>query len=56
LLIVLLLLLFICIACFLIYQRGRKYPVAEKERLHGREPMLPKDRQFEEFGKPSVNQ
>ncbi|CAK5030514.1 unnamed protein product [Meloidogyne enterolobii] len=51
LLILLLLLLFICIACCLLHQRGRKYFVEEKERLHGREPMLPKDKQFEEFGK-----
>ncbi|KAL3085546.1 hypothetical protein niasHT_037287 [Heterodera trifolii] len=51
LLILLLLLFCVCVACCLVYQRGRKYPVAEKERLHGREPMLPKERQFEEFGK-----
>ena len=55
LLILLLLLLFICIACCLLHQRGRKYFVEEKERLHGREPMLPKDKQFEEFGKTFVD-
>jgi len=52
LLIVLLLLVLCCFIYLLIRQRGHKYPVAEKERLHGREPILPKDRAFDEYGRP----
>ncbi|KAI1726468.1 fibronectin type III domain-containing protein [Ditylenchus destructor] len=51
LLIILLLLVLCCFIYLLARHRGQKYPVAEKERLHGREPILPKDRAFDEYGR-----
>uniref|UniRef100_A0A914H7F1 Uncharacterized protein n=1 Tax=Globodera rostochiensis TaxID=31243 RepID=A0A914H7F1_GLORO len=48
---VLLLLLLCAVTAFCVIYRRRKNPVAETERLHGQEPMLPKERHFEEFGK-----
>lgn len=53
LILLIILLLIVCLCCiyFLVRHCGQKYPVAEKERLHGREPILPKDRAFDEYGK-----
>jgi neuronal cell adhesion protein len=51
LLIILLLLVILCVICLLTRHRGQKYPVSEKERLQSREPILPKDRAFDDYCK-----
>lgn len=51
---ILLLLICICIICFCTRKRGQKYLVAEKERQQGREPILPRDRAFEDYAKRLV--
>lgn len=48
LLIILVLLMLLCVIILFARHRGQKYPVAEKERLHGREA---KDRTFDEYGR-----
>uniref|UniRef100_A0A7E4W950 Neuroglian n=1 Tax=Panagrellus redivivus TaxID=6233 RepID=A0A7E4W950_PANRE len=50
-LIILLLLIILCIICLCTRRRGQKYNVAERERQQGREPILPKDRTFEDYAK-----
>lgn len=54
LIIILLLLLLLCLICLCTRRRGQKYLVAEQERLQGREPILPKDRTFEDYAKRLV--
>lgn len=51
LLIMLILFMLLCVIILLARHRSQKYPVAEKERLHGRESVLIKDKTFNDYGK-----
>uniref|UniRef100_A0A915IG73 Fibronectin type-III domain-containing protein n=1 Tax=Romanomermis culicivorax TaxID=13658 RepID=A0A915IG73_ROMCU len=47
-----LLAIILILICLVVRSRGAKYPVSEKEKEQGREPMLKDDRGFGEYSKP----
>ena len=51
--IIVLLILILCVVCAVARNRGAKYPVGEKEKEAGREPMLGVDEKgFGEYARP----
>uniref|UniRef100_A0A183I989 Bravo_FIGEY domain-containing protein n=1 Tax=Soboliphyme baturini TaxID=241478 RepID=A0A183I989_9BILA len=53
---IMILIIVLIIVCLVIRNRGAKYPVSEKEKEQGREPMLKDDKGFDEYTHPDVDE